>query len=421
MLRTMFDPRNNLANEVAAQLDQAFRRQGVPHHHPAQRAPRRGAVSFGKPAMLHDKDSRGALAYLALAGEMLRKEDDPPPANRRKSAGDRRRPTTGEDQPNPEPDGTGQRRAPGLDLIPSQRPGRSAIIPYMSQQETVTRQGPRGPARQIRPRRPRTEATRRAPSRQAAERRTRRISRSICCSGASTSRGSTCDRNLEELADSIRAQGVMQPIVVRPSMARVGRVTTLRDHRRRAPLACRADGRASHEMPAVIRKVPDEAAMAMALIENIQRENLNPLEEARALERLIANSSMTHQQAADAVGRSRAAVSNLLRLLELADEVKRWSNNAQLEMGHARALLGLTSAAPAGGGRRTRGQKGPFGARNRGAGAPHARPEQRGTPRAKTAGQGPERATSSRGPCREAGREGPAAHTAGPRQTRHQL
>jgi ParB family chromosome partitioning protein len=99
-----------------------------------------------------------------------------------------------------------------------------------------------------------------------------------------------------------------------------------------------------HNVPAVIRQVPDEAAVAMSLIENIQRENLNPLEEARALDRLIREFEMTHQTAADAVGRSRAAVSNLLRLLELADDVKQLVEHRQLEMGHARALLGLTAA-----------------------------------------------------------------------------
>jgi ParB family chromosome partitioning protein len=96
-------------------------------------------------------------------------------------------------------------------------------------------------------------------------------------------------------------------------------------------------------VPAIIRRVPDESAIAMALIENIQRENLNPLEEARALDRLIAEFGVTHQQAADAVGRSRAAVSNLLRLLELAPEVAALVEKRQLEMGHARALLALTS------------------------------------------------------------------------------
>jgi ParB family chromosome partitioning protein len=97
------------------------------------------------------------------------------------------------------------------------------------------------------------------------------------------------------------------------------------------------------DIPAVIRNVPDETAIAVALIENIQRENLNSLEEARALERLISEFQLTHQQAAEAIGRSRAAVSNLLRLLELAPEVSELLERRQLEMGHARALLALTN------------------------------------------------------------------------------
>jgi ParB family chromosome partitioning protein len=150
--------------------------------------------------------------------------------------------------------------------------------------------------------------------------------------------------SLQELADSIRAQGVVQPIVVRPVAAqRTGepfRYEIIAGERRwRA-----AQMAGLHDLPAVIRHVPDDAAMAMSLIENIQRENLNPLEEARALDRLIREFEMTHQGAADAVGRSRAAVSNLLRLLELADEVKALVEQRQLEMGHARALLGFTVA-----------------------------------------------------------------------------
>src|SRR5690606_35220139 len=96
------------------------------------------------------------------------------------------------------------------------------------------------------------------------------------------------------------------------------------------------------EIPAVIRRVPDEAAIAVALIENIQRENLNALEEARALDRLIREFQVTHQQAAEAIGRSRAAVSNLLRLLELAPEVCELLERRELEMGHGRALLAIT-------------------------------------------------------------------------------
>ena len=147
--------------------------------------------------------------------------------------------------------------------------------------------------------------------------------------------------SLAELADSIRAQGVVQPIVVRP-------VESLGDgvSQRYEIIAGERRWRAAQmaglsEIPAVIRHVPDEAAIAMALIENIQRENLNPLEEARALERLISEFGLTHQQAAEAVGRSRAGVSNLLRLLELAPEVCELLEHRQLEMGHARALLAL--------------------------------------------------------------------------------
>jgi len=146
--------------------------------------------------------------------------------------------------------------------------------------------------------------------------------------------------SLAELAASIRAQGVVQPIVVRPLTAVAGQAQRYEiiagERRWRA-----AQQAGLSDIPAVVRDVPDDAAIAMALIENIQRENLNPLEEARALERLIAEFSLTHQQAADAVGRSRAAVSNLLRLLELAPEVCERLERRELEMGHARALLGL--------------------------------------------------------------------------------
>ena len=147
--------------------------------------------------------------------------------------------------------------------------------------------------------------------------------------------------SLRELADSIRSQGVIQPVVVRPvagaAPGQPQRYEIIAGERRwRA-----AQIAGLHEIPAVVRHVADEAAVAMALIENIQREDLNPLEEARSLERLISEFKMTHQSAADAVGRSRAAVSNLLRLLELADEVKTLVEERQIEMGHARALLGL--------------------------------------------------------------------------------
>jgi len=146
---------------------------------------------------------------------------------------------------------------------------------------------------------------------------------------------------LEELAISIRNQGVIQPIVVRPlanPAEGAPRYEIVAGERRwRA-----AQIAGLKTIPSVIRRVPDEAAIAMALIENIQREDLNPLEEARALERLIAEFHVTHQQAADAVGRSRATVTNLLRLLELAPEVAEMVEKRQLEMGHARALLALS-------------------------------------------------------------------------------
>ncbi len=146
---------------------------------------------------------------------------------------------------------------------------------------------------------------------------------------------------LQELADSIKAQGVVQPIVVRP----IG-TPGFGESQRYEIIAGERRWRAAQlagltEIPALIRRVPDEAAIAMALIENIQRENLNPLEEARALDRLITEFHMTHQQAADAVGRSRAAVTNLLRLLDLPPEVSERVEKREIEMGHARALLGL--------------------------------------------------------------------------------
>ncbi|MCP5470485.1 MAG: ParB/RepB/Spo0J family partition protein [Sinobacteraceae bacterium] len=147
---------------------------------------------------------------------------------------------------------------------------------------------------------------------------------------------------LEDLANSIRTQGVIQPIVVRPLGVAGGSAASERYEiiaGERRWRAAQIAGLAT--IPAVIRRVPDEAAIAMALIENIQREDLNPLEEARALDRLIREFGVTHQQAADAVGRSRAAVSNLLRLLDLAPEVAALVEQRELEMGHARALLGL--------------------------------------------------------------------------------
>jgi len=148
---------------------------------------------------------------------------------------------------------------------------------------------------------------------------------------------------LEELAKSIQAQGIVQPIVARP-IKKVGKTQRYEivagERRWRA-----AQIAGLQNIPAIVRDVPDEGAIAMALIENIQRENLNPLEEANALDRLIGEFDLTHQEAAEAVGRSRASVSNLLRLLELSDKVKSLLESRKLEMGHARALLAITSKA----------------------------------------------------------------------------
>jgi ParB family transcriptional regulator, chromosome partitioning protein len=148
---------------------------------------------------------------------------------------------------------------------------------------------------------------------------------------------------LAELADSIRSQGVVQPIVVRVLGASDGG-----ESQRYEIIAGERRWRAAQmagltEIPAVIRDIPDEAAIAVALIENIQREDLNPLEEARALTRLITEFGLTHQQVADAIGRSRAGVSNMLRLLELAPEVCELLEKRTIEMGHARALLALSA------------------------------------------------------------------------------
>ncbi|HYQ92716.1 MAG TPA: ParB/RepB/Spo0J family partition protein [Candidatus Competibacteraceae bacterium] len=144
--------------------------------------------------------------------------------------------------------------------------------------------------------------------------------------------------HLQELADSIRSQGLVQPIVVRAAVA--GRYELIAGERRwrAAQLAGLA------EVPALVREVSDQVAMAMALIENIQREDLNPLEEAQALKRLIEEFTMTHQQVAETIGRSRAAVTNLLRLLDLGEEIRQLVQEEQLEMGHARALLPLSPA-----------------------------------------------------------------------------
>lgn len=150
------------------------------------------------------------------------------------------------------------------------------------------------------------------------------------------------EASLAELAASIRAQGIMQPILVRAVDATPGaeRYEIVAGERR-----WRAAQKAGlTEVPVLVRVIPDEQALAMALIENIQRENLNPLEEAQGLQRLVDEFKLTHQQAADAVGRSRPAASNLLRLLQLTVPVQALLMESKLDMGHARALLPLAGA-----------------------------------------------------------------------------
>jgi ParB family chromosome partitioning protein len=141
--------------------------------------------------------------------------------------------------------------------------------------------------------------------------------------------------SLQELANSIRAQGVMQPIVVRPISDSRYEIVAGERRWRAAQLA------GLDAIPALVRDVPDEAAIAMALIENIQREDLNPIEEAMALQRLQQEFDLTQQEVADAVGKSRPSVANLLRLLSLQADVRTLLEHGDLEMGHARALLAL--------------------------------------------------------------------------------
>lgn len=145
---------------------------------------------------------------------------------------------------------------------------------------------------------------------------------------------------MEELTQSIRARGIVQPIVVRPAEDGVHFEIIAGERRWRA---AQAAGLA--QIPAIVREVADDAALAIALIENIQREDLNALEEATAVGRLIEEFSLTHQEAADAIGRSRVGVSNLLRLLDLGDEARGLLERGELDMGHARALLALADEA----------------------------------------------------------------------------
>ena len=165
----------------------------------------------------------------------------------------------------------------------------------------------------------------------------RRLSLDIIQPGRYQPRKHFDDTSLQELADSIRAQGIIQPIIVRRLHS--GRYEIIAGERR-----WRASKLAGlTEIPALIKEIPDEVAMALALIENIQRENLNAIEEAHGIQRLMMEFGLSHQQLAEAVGRSRSAITNLLRLLTLETEVKIMVERGELEMGHARALLSLSA------------------------------------------------------------------------------
>lgn len=151
-------------------------------------------------------------------------------------------------------------------------------------------------------------------------------------------RGTIAPESIEELSKSIAAQGIIQPILVRPQGRNSFEIIA---GERRYQAAIKAGLK---KVPVIVRPIADQTAMALALIENIQRQDLTALEEANALQRLIAEFTLTHQEAADAIGRSRASVSNLLRLLELTPEVKEMLESGALEMGHARALLPVTGS-----------------------------------------------------------------------------
>ena len=292
----MFDPRNNLANEVSSQLiahfgDKVFRTI-VPRNVRLAEAP-----SFGKPRPAA-RQGLARRAGLPRAGRRddPRKEDDAPraPRTRRSRAARRRRVrrTTAE---RPLNDATSSLSSRAMSQKkPVLGRGLEALLGQMSQRPAGAG---RAPARQRR-----VATSCRATSSP--------ICRSICCSAASTSRASTCARNRSRSWPSrSRRRASSSRSSCAPSTAPrpANRSATRSSPASAAGAPRRSPG--SPTVPAVIRRVPDEAAIAMALIENIQRENLNPLEEARALERLISEFGITHQQAAEAVGRSRAAVS----------------------------------------------------------------------------------------------------------------
>jgi ParB family transcriptional regulator, chromosome partitioning protein len=205
------------------------------------------------------------------------------------------------------------------------------------------------------------------------------------------------DESLAELAASIRVQGVIQPILVRPLADAVYEIIAGERRYRAAQMA------GLDEVPVLVKPVPDTAALAMALIENIQREDLNPLEEAQGVARLIREFDFTHEQAASAIGRSRSATSNLLRLLNLAAPVQQLMMDGQIDMGHARALLAVDNASqsPV---RAPDCRQGIVGARSRSAGRACQRRSKRSKRRAATRATGTSSGSRTSWPTRSAQR-----------------
>lgn len=181
----------------------------------------------------------------------------------------------------------------------------------------------------------------------AADNELRKIAIGLLTPGQYQPRRDMDEASLQELADSIKAQGVMQPIVVRPLAGDAYEIIAGERRWRASQLA------GLDQIPALVKDVSDEAAIAMALIENIQREDLNPMEEAVALDRLQTEFELTQQQVADAVGKSRSTVANLLRLMQLQPDVRTLLERGDLEMGHARALLALVGSQQSDAARKT--------------------------------------------------------------------
>ena len=288
LLRTMFDRRSRLANQVSAQLVRYFGDRVymtvVPRNVRLAEAP-----SHGLPALAYDRACKGARAYVALASEIA-----------------------------------GQRRAGRLRRPPA-RPAAMASPPR-------SRALGRGLDALLGP----------GPPGGGADRAGAEIPVELIARSPFQPRRRLDPEALDELTRSVRAHGVLQPVVVRPAGA--DRYELVAGERRwRAAQAAGLE-----TVPAVVREVPDAVALGIAIIENIQREDLTPLEEARGVARLVEEFGMTHREVAEAVGRSRPAVSNLLRLLDLAPDVRDRLEAGELEMGHARALLALAGAAQSG-------------------------------------------------------------------------